>query len=210
MKLVDESIASYSRLLATVNPTPGGGSTSALEALLGARFIAKIAGISAQKDEYNHSAEKLNRIIEDAEKHAAIFERLIDEDTLAYNTMNAALKLPRRTEDEKNIFMKATQDALCFCVQCPFELLESAFAVLQLAKELSKEYYRATASDMGIAAFSLKTAASGAYLTIRINLKQITDTDFVAACKRKSDSLIAETTVLADAVSQKAKNDCLD
>lgn len=184
VKLVDRTLENFSGLLASPSPTPGGGSCSALNALLGASFIAMVARITAEKPGFADTGGGLLRMAGEAEALRRLFLRLVDEDSSAYERFVAA--------------GPGDAAALRGCVRPPLELLEGAAAALRLARELSARYYRPTASDVGIAALNLETAARGAYMTVCVNLKGGgLDEAEAADYRAKGGALLAEAETLS-------------
>jgi formiminotetrahydrofolate cyclodeaminase len=164
MKLIEQTIGRYSDLLAADFPTPGGGSTAALNGVLGCGFIVKIARITLKKPEFAGNAALLQRIIGQAESLRRELLALVDEDTAAYKGIMAARALHQG---------EGLCAALKTAVESPCRILQSALAALSLARSLSARYYAGTASDLALAACNLEAAARGACLTVRINLNHI-------------------------------------
>jgi formiminotetrahydrofolate cyclodeaminase len=170
MKLVDRTLEEFGGMLASASPTPGGGTCSALNALLGAGFIAMVARITAEKPDFARAEHELRRVSGRADELCRLFLRLIDEDSAAYERFAAAkasLGTPASLGPRTDTVTAALRD----CVRLPLELMEGAAESLCLARELSARYYLPTASDLGIAALNLEASSRGAYLTVCINLK---------------------------------------
>ena len=188
VKLVDRTLENFSGLLASPSPTPGGGSCSALNALLGASFIAMVARITAEKPGFADTGGGLLRLASEAEESCRLFLRLVDEDSSAYERFAAA-----GAGDGEEVMA-----ALHGCVRPPLELLEGAVAALRLARELSASYYPPTASDVGIAALNLKAASRGAYLTVCVNLKSgCLDGAEAAGYRERGRALLEEAETLS-------------
>jgi formiminotetrahydrofolate cyclodeaminase len=192
MELIKQSIQNFSDLLASTMPTPGGGSSAALEGALGSSLIMMVAGITMTKAAYMLRKEEMQNIVIEADSLRRYFLNLVDEDTAAYNQIMAARSTPEAVQKQ------AVQDALKAGVIVPFQILNAALQGLDLAKRISEDYYLHTASDLGLAVQSLKTAAQGADLTILINLRGITDTVFVYAYKQKTQQMLDKVNTLAD------------
>ncbi|MDR2445598.1 MAG: cyclodeaminase/cyclohydrolase family protein [Spirochaetaceae bacterium] len=197
-KLIDRTLKEFSGMLASTSSTPGGGSGAALNALEGASFIAMVAGITAEKPDFADMEPELRLIIGETEKLRSLFLRLIDEDSLAYERFVSAMASGAGASE-----LKA---ALRGCIIPPFELLDGSVQALRLARELSSRYYLPTASDVGIAALNLETAARGAYLTVCINLKGDSfDADEKAEYREKSLSLLAEAEEISKEIYDSVK-----
>jgi formiminotetrahydrofolate cyclodeaminase len=194
VKLIEQNLEGFSLLIASGSPVPGGGSGAALTAALGASFIVMVARITAEKHDFavcgreqgcgrlceHGCGQELGRVAEKADELRRLFLRLVDEDAAAYGRFAAARKTPAASAAE----------ALRGCVEPPLELLKGAYSGLLLAQELAASYYPPTASDIGIAALNLETAARGAYLTVHINLKHIKDSAFVVETAKKSRAIL--------------------
>ncbi|GHV73461.1 formiminotransferase-cyclodeaminase [Spirochaetia bacterium] len=202
MKLVEQTIGRYSDLLASDFPTPGGGSTAALNGVLGCSFIAMIAGITVKKAAGGDGTALLQRIGEQAESLRNTLLTLVDEDTEAYNGIMAARSMLQPTD--------SLRGALKTAVETPFRILQAAHAALDLARSLSKNYYAGTASDLALAALNLEAAARGAYLTVRINLNHlsdigVSDIEYIRHKAGESAGLLAEAEDMARSIYDEAK-----
>jgi formiminotetrahydrofolate cyclodeaminase len=194
MMLVEHSVEDFSFMLASDSPVPGGGSGAAVSAALGASFIVMVARITRDKPEFAESGPNLDRIAVEADGLRRLFLTLVDRDAAAYARFAAVAGTPD------------AEAALRDCVAPPLEMLDSAAQALRLARELSEAYYPPTASDIGIAALSLETAARGAYLTVHTNLKHLKDGVFVREMSEKSRLLIARAEAVAQEIYDSIKN----
>jgi formiminotetrahydrofolate cyclodeaminase len=208
MKLTEQNLENFSLLLASDSPVPGGGSGAALAGALGASYVAMVARITAKKHEFavcgreegcgylceHGCGPELGRVADKADGLRRLFLRLVDEDAAAYGRFAAAKETP------------AADAALRGCVEPPLEMLKGACSALLLAQELSASYYPPTASDIGIAALNLETAARGAYLTVRINLKHSKDSAFAAETSKQSGALLARAEAIAGELYAAVRN----
>lgn len=186
----------FSELLASPSPTPGGGSAAAAAGVLGASLIEMVAAITGDKP-----SPRRGEILTISEKvfyTRREFLTLIDEDTAAYRGIMDARLLPRKTEAEQAAYASALQAALKTAILMPYRTLKAALDCLRLAKDLSADYYRPTASDLGLGAQALKTAAYGAELTMIINLRSVTDPGFGKQYRYESQTMLEEALGLAD------------
>ncbi|MDR2485967.1 MAG: cyclodeaminase/cyclohydrolase family protein [Treponema sp.] len=200
MRLIDKTIADFSGLLACKTPTPGGGSTAALEAALGISLITMVAAITADKDGYACRREELRHIAGEAEGIRRNLLVLVDEDTAAYKGIMTVRSMPKDTEEQNQTYCEAMQESLKAAVLTPYRILNAALDGLRLAKEISAEYYPHTASDLGLAVQSMKTAAQGAELTVLINLGSIRDDIFRRQYLSAGRSLLDEAVSIAEDV----------
>ena len=67
MKLIDRTVKEFSRLLASEEPAPGGGSTAALQGVLGASLISMVASLTIGRKKYSDNDALMKDIIKRAE-----------------------------------------------------------------------------------------------------------------------------------------------
>jgi formiminotetrahydrofolate cyclodeaminase len=187
MKFKDFTIDDYTKALASDFPTPGGGTTAALAAALGSSFIAMVAKITINKGEFPEQRNKLEKIITAAERLRLEFMQYMDNDTKAYNkilTLNNMFKEGKITE---TVFLSKKQEALKECIKQPFLILETCKKAISLAKVLSNNYYKATSSDLSLAAKLINTSSFGVYNTILSNKNRILDVRYMSFFIHKSN-----------------------
>ena len=198
MKLVEGSLSEFSDILASDAPAPGGGSTAALMGALGASLISMVASLTVGRKKYAEHEALMKDVIRRAEDLRLRLLDLIDRDTDAFNMVTGALALPKDTEGEKAARNAAMQAALKACTYTPFETLECSISTLELIQEIVGKFNTNAASDLGVAALSLKASAQGAWLNVLINLDDIKDEVFVAEYRKTGGELVHKAIALAD------------
>jgi formiminotetrahydrofolate cyclodeaminase len=144
----------------------------------------------------------MHRTAVSAEALGRDFLAWVAEDTAAYEDFIAVKHLPRHTEEEQAAYRQALGHALQSCILIPHKILQAAVQGLDLGNDLAPDYYTGTASDLGLAALSLKTAAQGAHLTILMNFKAIialglSQESLVQDRIQKSQALLDEAAAVA-------------
>ncbi|MDR1302473.1 MAG: cyclodeaminase/cyclohydrolase family protein [Treponema sp.] len=210
MRLIDKTLQDFSRLLGSATPIPGGGSSAAVEAALGMGLISKVALITMDKPAYTHCKDLMRHTAQTAAALGQDFLTWVDEDTAAYQDFLTAKRLPQQTAEQKAAYRQALYQALQACILVPYKILQAAVQGLHLGNAIAPDYYTGTASDLGLAALSLKTAAHGAHLTILMNLKSITslglpdhgfmESSFVQDARKQSQTLLDEAETAAKAI----------
>src|SRR5215213_1069884 len=100
------------RAFRSSEPTPGGGSASALAGAVGASLLAMVAGLPKARVQGQDEAERLSAA---GMRAAGLSERLsslIDADSDAYNLVLSAFRLPKATEEDKRARSVRIQEAL--------------------------------------------------------------------------------------------------
>ena len=200
MKLSEQTVAGFTGLLASDAPAPGGGSVAALEGAFGAALTAMVCALTAGREKYAaHQA-----LIADVQKRAeALRPRLLevmDRDTEAFLTVSAAFALPKGTEEEKAARSQAIQRGLELCTEVPLEGMELAGEALELAGSILGKCNESAASDLGVAALSLRAGIQGAWLNVLINIGSLKDTALAEDYRKKGEALLAQALPLADQI----------
>jgi formiminotetrahydrofolate cyclodeaminase len=192
MKLTSMTVSELLAAFRSSEPTPGGGSASALAGAAGASLVAMMAGLPKPKAS---SEEDLQRLADAGARCAALavqLEALIDEDTAAYDLVVGAFRMPKATDDEKTARAAGIQRAMRAATDAPLQIMRrcaDALAVVPVVAELGNPN---AASDARVGRMLLTAALSGARENVEINLGSIKDDDYVQGVRREVGSLIAD------------------
>ncbi|MCL2519983.1 MAG: cyclodeaminase/cyclohydrolase family protein [Spirochaetaceae bacterium] len=200
MLLIDYSIKDFTKLLASDAPAPGGGSAAALMGALGISLTNMVGCLTAGRAKYAEHEAFMAALLQQAEQLRLEFLAVIDEDTQSFNAVSAVFAMPKETEEEKADRKQAMQVALKGCTEPPLKMMELALAALELTAQAVGKSNTSAASDLGVAALSLKAAVQGAWLNVLINISGINDTAFVERYRQKGEAIITKALPLADGV----------
>ena len=170
-RLVDRTLRAFSDDLSSVRPVPGGGSAAAYAGAVGAALAAMVGRITAKKND----AEEIHAFVEEADNLRTDFLRLVDDDSAAYARVAEAIKLPRKTDEEKKERQERMQAALLAASRVPLEVAETARRLLDACERGVASASPMTASDIGVGALMAETALRGAALNVMINLASVKD-----------------------------------
>ncbi len=184
--------------LASAEPVPGGGSASAVAAALGAGLVAMVAALSADRPAYALHAESHLRHGAEGRALAAALLALADEDSAAYGTFAAAMKLPRTTDDEKVARAAAIRAAARIAAEVPLATLEACRDVVAAAEALAGRSNRNAASDLAVASRLVEAAAHGAAENVLVNLPSLGDPALAETMTGRVGDLLAEVEALAE------------
>lgn len=200
MKLADMTLTAYADLLASDAPAPGGGSAAALSGAQGAGLSAMVCALTIGKKGYEDHQELATESQTKLLALNAKFVDIIDRDTEAFNAVSAVFSMPKETDDQKAARKEAMQSALKGCTKTPFEMMEFAMEGLAITSAVVGKSNSNAASDLGVAALSLKAAIQGAWLNVLINLGGIKDEAFVEEYRKNGEALLAKGLPLADEI----------
>lgn len=182
--------------LASNSPAPGGGSTAALAASLGSALSSMVFNLTVGKKEFNEYSDEIKQSVhiglKKAEQNKDEFLRLMDKDTEAFMELMAAFKLPKETEEEKNMRSAKIQQGYIYALEVPLEMAERAYKIYDIIK-IACEYGNKNAiSDAGVAALMIQSGIESAVLNVRINLASIKDEEYKEKVKKQCDILVEE------------------
>jgi formiminotetrahydrofolate cyclodeaminase len=177
---VDLSLAEFAERLSERTPTPGGGSLSAYLAACGAAAASMAFRLTSGERFAEVESEMAARAAElDAVRARAL--ELVQLDSDAYDSVGAAFRLPKGSEEQKAERSAAIQAAMLGALEVPLETMRIALAGLRLVAEGAPESNPNVASDCASGAQALAAGLEGAAANVRINAKSLRDRSLAAA-----------------------------
>jgi methenyltetrahydrofolate cyclohydrolase len=180
MSLIKLTVEDFIEQLASPNPTPGGGSASALAGAMAAAMVEMVCNLTVGREKFRDVEEDLKVVLARAGELREQLLAAVDEDTAAYDEVSQAYKMPRDTDQEKAARTAAIQKALQYATQVPLKVAQAAMETSQLAQIALEKSNPSVASDARVARVLADAAREGATANVEINLGSITDQDFAA------------------------------
>jgi glutamate formiminotransferase/formiminotetrahydrofolate cyclodeaminase len=198
-KLVKLSLREFCNETLSDSPAPGGGSVSALVGALGTSLGGMVANLSASKPGWDERIEEFSDAAVQAQALKDALLRLVDEDTLAFNKVMDAIRLPKGSPEEKAIRSAAIEAANQGAANVPLAIMETAYEAYDMIHNMAENGNPNSITDAGVGALCIHACIAGAALNVRINLGGIKDEAF----KAEKASTVAR--ILAESESMKAK-----
>lgn len=167
--------------LASPDPTPGGGTASAVVGAMGTSLLVMVTGLAKSKSNTDDEKAALAAARATVTPITGTLTQLADADTEAFNAVMAAYRLPKGSDDEKAARTQAIQQALRGATEVPLATLRACAQAVDAGRAVASHGNRSAASDVGVAFGLLKAAADGAAANVRINLDSIKDETYRAA-----------------------------
>lgn len=194
--LVDERIRDFVKRLASDSPTPGGGSAAALCGALSGSLSAMVCNLTIGKEKYEDVRSEMEKALNDSSSIIERLMELVDEDSEAYQSVIAALRLPKENEDERRKRMDAMQNALRRAIAVPTEVMELSLEAMKVAYLVTRKGNRSAVSDAGSAAMLAFASLHAAMMNVKINLKEVEDKDFKDSVKERLSEMEEEAELL--------------
>lgn len=200
--LLSLNLREFANELSVDSPAPGGGSTAALCGALSVSLSSMVSNLTVGKKGYENVQSDVKKIALNAQFLKDEFLRAVDLDTMAFNKLMEAYRLPKKTDEQKEEKAQAVEEAVKEATLVPFGVLEKSIEALKLAKDVALKGNKNSLSDAGVAGLTAQAAAEGAYYNIKINLPNIQDTDFKSKIKKQATSLKKKAVKLGDELKE--------
>lgn len=193
--LIRKTLPEFTQSVAAETPTPGGGSVSAYVGALGASLGGMVANLSGHKRGWDDRWEFFSNWAAKAQDLQDALLRLVDEDTLAFNRILDAFRLPKGNDAEKYTRMMAIEAATRYAIEVPLQVMERCAEAFDLMRTMVHKGNPNSLSDAAVGMLCIRTALRGAFLNVQINLSGLKDKDFAQQALnrgRELDALAAE------------------
>jgi formiminotetrahydrofolate cyclodeaminase len=196
----DLSLGDFAERLASAEPTPGGGTASAVAGALGAALVAMVARTTIGKKKFADRQAAMEAIRDEADALRRDLLVQAEADAKAFDAVLAAYRLPKGTPEEQARRGAAIQDATRGAIAAPLVVGRLARRVLDLARQVAADGNPSAASDAGVGGLLAAAGVRGALLNVQINLAQLTDAAERARGEGQAAALRADLDVAEEAV----------
>ena len=114
----------------------------------------------------------------------------VDEDSNSFNKVLEAFRMPKDTEEEKQVRSKAIQDGYKYALEVPLDTARLGTKVLSNLEIFANHCSAIAISDVGCAILFVSSAIEAALQNVIINLKSIKDEVFVSEIKAEVKEII--------------------
>lgn len=193
MKLTGLAVTALLEAFRSNQPTPGGGSASALSGAVGASLLAMVAGLPKPRATTEEDVERLAAAGARCTAIAERLEELVDRDSAAYDLVVGAFRMPKGTGEEKAARTVGIQRAMQAATDAPLEVMRACSDAIEQGAVVASFGNRNASSDVQVGLELLGAGLRGAKLNVEINLGSLTDAQFVARARTEADRLDAES-----------------
>ena len=180
-----EPLEKYITDAASGNPTPGGGSVSALVGALGTTMAEMSANFTMGREKFKNVEPQVKQILEVCTKGREDLLVLMQKDTEAYEKVSNAYGMPKSTPEEKAARTQAIQNALTHAMEIPLVTTRCCLKMLEAIQELVNIANPNLISDVGAAAIFAEAALRGARLNVEANLATLKDEALVSNIRKQ-------------------------
>ena len=190
--LIKMPLGEFIEETASESAAPGGGSVAAAMGALGAALGTMVANLSAHKKGWDERWEEFSDWAEIGKRIHNELQRMVDEDTEAFNAIMTAFALPKGSEEERAVRTNAIQDATKGAILVPLRVMELSCTSFRLLKAMTEVGNPNSVSDAGVGVLATRAAIRSAGLNVRINCSGLKDSAFVEDAIRRAESFEQE------------------
>lgn len=187
----EQTIGQFLDELSSGSATPGGGAAAGLAGAMGAALMSMVANLTIGRKKYAEHEEEMRGLQARSDEIRRELTVLAERDAAVFDTVMAAYKLPKESEEQRASRDAAIQRALQDATEVPLETMAQAAAIYELAVPLAEKGNTTAISDVGAGLLLAEAALHAALLNVKINLALLTDPDFAGRVRSRADELLA-------------------
>lgn len=177
---MDKSLKQYIENTRSSDPTPGGGSVSALGGSLASSLVMMVSSLSQTKKIYKETLDEETKKVydENLQKLTKLSDRLFELtqiDCDAYDVVANAYKIPKDDPERGTEIQKG----LKYAADVPFETCNCILESTKLLYFYMDKTIKGAITDLGTACAFFQASFYGAALNVKINLESIKDEEYV-------------------------------
>ena len=194
--LVEKNLIEFIDEVKSSNPTPGGGSVSALVGGIGGALTNMVGNLTIGNKVYDQVPEdikaKMEANFKEIEKSVENLIKIIDEDSTAFDGVMKAFKLPKNTDEEKKARTQAIQEGYKEALEVPLRCAKECMNLLELQEVFATHGNVNAITDVGVGTLLAYSGLEGALFNVTINLKSIKDEAFRKEIEDTVNMLLAK------------------
>lgn len=199
---INNSLQEFIDVVASDNPTPGGGSVSALAGSLGGALTNMVGTLTIDKkmwaDIPEDAQKEMQAAFKEIEEKVNNLSKIIDEDSTAFDDVMNAFKMPKETDEDKKARSNAIQEGYKHALEVPLKCAEECFRVLELQKVFA-DYGNVNAiTDVGVGTLLAYTGVEGALFNVTINLLSVKDEQYKKDIETRVNALLEDSKNLKE------------
>lgn len=195
-KLIDLTLTDFADETAAESMAPGGGSIAAYVGTLGVALGTMVANLSGHKRGWDDKWEFFSDWAVKGQQYKTTLLNLVDEDTNAFNKIIDGFRMPKETDEEKQLRAEAIENATKYAAEVPFKVMKTAFESMEVMQEMMRSGLASSLSDGAVGIMCAKAAVAGAFFNVKINAKDIKDRTFAENLIKKGEEIFDKTLAI--------------
>jgi methenyltetrahydrofolate cyclohydrolase len=198
--ITEDSVEEFLDALASGDPTPGGGGAAAIMGAMGAALVSMVCNVTIGKKGYEAVEAEMKAVRGESEILRRRLTAMVAEDVAAFDSLMAAYRLPKATDDDKAQRVAAIQSALRRATEAPLDCARACAEVIALSRRASERGYLNVISDGGVGVLAGFTGLRSAALNVYINAPALKDRAFAEQAAAEIEKLVDFSSTESEAV----------
>lgn len=194
MKFCDETINKFLDDLGSDLPAPGGGSVAGLISALSGALNSMVYSLTVGKKAYLALEDDERKMIDKFQKESKEFVarslELMEMDRANFLELMDCYKLPKETEEEKNIRKEAIHDKTIKSMEAPLTLARESLAFYENLNIMAKYGNKMLLSDLEISAILLHSSIESSIVNVKVNLNSLRTDEFFESLDQEIKDMI--------------------
>jgi len=175
MTFMDMTLSEFQSVLASENPTPGGGTASAVALGQAGALACMVAKLTLGSNKWETGWPIANETLTIANPILERAGQLAKEDSEAFDAVMASYRMPKSTDEEKEVRRQGILKSTLQATHVPLETAEHAVLLLSILPKLAEDGNSNAITDVGVAGLLASAAAKGALFNVKINLSGLNE-----------------------------------
>ena len=193
---MEMTVRDFQAALASSSPTPGGGTAAAISLGQASALTIMVCDLTVGKDKWQEGWDIANAALSKSVRIMSRAGQLADEDSQAFDAVMDSFKLPKNTEEEKDVRRQAIRSATLGATEKPFETAKLALQLLEVLPGLASKGNANAVSDVGVAGLLASAACKGALFNVDINLDSLPE-DMATDIRREAPGILEKSRNLS-------------
>ncbi len=204
--LIQKTCKEFLNLLASREPSPGGGSAAALTGALSAALTSMVCNFTIDKKGYEKAQEQTKTILKEIQFLQKKLQTLVDLDAQVFNELMQSYKLPKQTREEQLLRNQTIQKSSKKATLVPMQIAKLAQKIQQNALIMLNIGNQLLASDAILSGILALAAIESAYYNVLININTISDLTWKEQHLKQIRQILHNSRQLDKTIHSQAEN----
>lgn len=193
---MEMTVRDFQSALASSSPTPGGGTAAAIALGQASALTIMVCDLTLGKDKWQAGWDAASAALSVSIGAMTRAGLLADEDSDAFDGVMDSFKLPKDSDEQKELRRNAIRIATLTATEKPFETAQLALELLKVLPGLANSGNANAVSDVGVAGLLASAACKGALFNVDINLDSLPE-DMAVEIRVEAPKIQDEARILS-------------
>lgn len=194
------TIDNFMQELESSSAVPGGGGAAALCGAVGIALSSMVCKVTKNKNVFPENDAEYDRMIMEAEKLNDILLYEIDGDAEAFEFLMQAYRMPKDTQEQKEIRKVLIQERLISAIEAPLRTMHALCDTISLFSEVQTKCSKEVISDVAVGVELCKAALKGSSMNVFINAMLMKNIQKRTVYITEAEYMITKYGAIADSV----------